>query len=128
MTRLNGNNTITIGGTERDVSDLLKKSGFLKHGGRLQFLQDGNKFKGRKVGNVTYNRPIDWYDDYITEEGSGDWTPEFKAVYGRINADNLDEINNFQNVTYRNDFAIGSTNPKSGHGAWLPERKATHTH
>ena len=128
LTRLNGNNTITIGGTERDVSDLLKKSGFLKHGGRLQFLQNGNKFKGRKVGNVTYNRPIDWYDDYITEEGSGDWTPEFKAVYGRINADNLDEINNFQNVTYRNDFAVGSTNPKSGHGAWLPEREATHTH
>ena len=128
LTRLNGNNTITIGGTERDVSDLLKKSGFLKHGGRLQFLHDGNKFKGRKVGNVTYNRPIDWYDDYITEEGSGDWTPEFKAVYGRINADNLDEINNFQNVTYRNDFAVGSTNPKSGHGAWLPEREATHTH
>lgn len=118
-------------GKKRDATEDLKEiiSHLFKKGGRLQFLSSGDKFKGRKVGNVTYNRPIDWYDDYITEEGSADWTPEFKQVYGRIQTQaDVDEINNFQNKTYRDDFAIGSTNPKSGHEQWLPERDVTHVH
>lgn len=124
LTRLNGNNTITIGGTERDVSDLLKKSGFLKHGGRLKSFNDyvvkaqhgvqlksnngwyNDVFSGyeqtildRIAKNPDYYKTIndkqrEHYGLYTDANASGDWTK--KAYTGKNNS-----VGNYQ--TWYND-------------------------
>lgn len=117
----------------KDIKQIIDDMHLLKKGGRLQFLQTGNKVKknARHVGNTVHNGDIVWYDDYITEDTDDNplnWTPEAREVFRGINPSNIDEINQFQNVTYRRDFPVGSSNPKSGHGSELFETEEAGVH
>ena len=111
----------------------LGKDRLYKKGGSIQkFYKGGQKQYNPSMGNAgnvtweNYKNGVDWLRDYIQQDGQ--FTQNAKDVYGRINASNLQEYNNLQNISYRKVFDKNAENPGSGRGSTLRQTEDTSAH